>query len=357
MTTNSLYDTWYSRLKQMYTDWHKPQLGNMTALLVGIYLSQSVHLSHIANHIAGGARLVSLTRRISRYLDGTGLRVRETYEPIIRPVLRHLAQGLTVRLIIDSSKVGFQHQLLMVAVAYRKRAIPVAWTWVRGNRGHSSAHVQLALLIYVRSLLPAQAQVELTGDCEFGLIPLLETLSNWGWHYALRQRPTYQVRTETDTDWQCFANLVTQPGQCRWVPDALLTAKYQFVTHLLAYWAIGENEPWLMATNLPTCRQALTAYSHRMWIEELFGDLKGHGFDLETTHLNNILKLSRLTLAVVILFVWLLAYGSRVIKNGDRVWVDRADRRDLSLFQIGWRYAQRLLANGLPVLLSFAFVI
>ena len=72
MTTNTLYDTWYSRLMQMYTDWHKPQLGNMTALLMGIYLSHSVHLSQIANHIAGYASLVSITRRISRFLDGTG---------------------------------------------------------------------------------------------------------------------------------------------------------------------------------------------------------------------------------------------------------------------------------------------
>ena len=35
----------------------------------------------------------------------------------------------------------------------------------------------------------------------------------------------------------------------------------------------------------------------------LFGDLKEHGFDIETAHLNNILKLARLTLAVVITFV------------------------------------------------------
>jgi hypothetical protein len=38
-----------------------------------------------------------------------------------------------------------------------------------------------------------------------------------------------------------------------------------------------------------------------MWIEEMFGDLKGHGFDLESTHLRYFLRLARLTLAVVLL--------------------------------------------------------
>jgi hypothetical protein len=44
-----------------------------------------------------------------------------------------------IRLIADGTKVGFGHQLLMVSVAFRRRAIPIAWTWVRKSRGHSSA--------------------------------------------------------------------------------------------------------------------------------------------------------------------------------------------------------------------------
>jgi hypothetical protein len=69
--------------------------------------------------------------------------------------------------------------------------------------------------------------------------------------------------------------------------------------------------------------------------EEIFGDMKKHGFDLESTHLCHFLRLSRLTLAVVILYVWLVAYGARAIKNGKRHLVDRKDRRDLCIFQIG----------------------
>jgi hypothetical protein len=88
-------------------------------------------------------------------------------------------------------------------------------------------------------------------------------------------------------------------------------------------------------------------------IEEMFGDLKGHGFDLESSHLRHFLRLSRLTLAVVLLYVWLIAFGSRVIKNGQRSLVDRVDRRDFSIFRIGWNMIERLLTNSQSFSVTF----
>ncbi|RMI12985.1 MAG: hypothetical protein D6681_06225 [Calditrichaeota bacterium] len=73
-------------------------------------------------------------------------------------------------------------------------------------------------------------------------------------------------------------------------------------------------------------------------IEEMFGDFKKHGFDLESTMLRHFLRLSRLTLAVAYLYVWIVAIGGRIIHRGLRHLVDRKDRRDLSIFQIGFRY-------------------
>jgi hypothetical protein len=67
------------------------------------------------------------------------------------------------------------------------------------------------------------------------------------------------------------------------------------------YWGRGEKEPWLLATNLLECQEALSCYRRRMWIEEMFADFKGHGFDLESTQLRSFARLSRLTLAVAIL--------------------------------------------------------
>jgi hypothetical protein len=223
----------------------------------------------------------------------------------------------------------------MVAVAFRRRAIPIAWTWVRKSRGHSSAAKQLALLAYVRRLIPAKTPVLLVGDSEFGAVGVIRQVETWKWWYVLRQKANYGVKL--GSDWRSFGDVIEKPGQSYWLGRGLLTFKHAHPTNLLAHWKKGEKEPWLLATNLPSRQKTLSAYRRRMWIEEMFGDMKGNGFDLESTHLRHFLRLSRLTLAVALLYVWLIAMGSKVIKDGQRRLVDRAERRDLSLFQIGLR--------------------
>ena len=86
-----------------------------------------------------------------------------------------------------------------------------------------------------------------------------------------------------------------------------------------------------------------------MWIEEPYSDFKKHGFDLDRTMLRHFLRLSRLTLAVAIFYIWLVSVGTRIIRSGLRNLVDRTDRRDLSIFQIGLLFIERCLTNALPI--------
>jgi len=348
MAINAMYVTWIKQIRQLRPGERKTRIQNLVRLMAGIYESRSVQLSRIASKIPGRAVLLSTERRLSRWLENPAIRVREWYASVARDLVQTMAATTKeVRLIFDASRVGSGHQLLIVSLAFRRRALPLAWTWVKSPKGHSSATKQLALLAYVRSLVPAGIPVLLVGDSEFGAMAVLEQLDTWKWRYVLRQRASHGVLLEGQTIWQTFGSLVQRPGQSRWVEQALLTGRSAYPTNLLAYWAKGEKEPWLLATNLPTQREALQAYRRRMWIEEMFGDMKGHGFDLEKTHLHHFLRLSRLTLAVALLYVWLIAAGTKAIKRGERRLVDRNDRRDLSIFQIGWRIVDRYLVNAL----------
>jgi hypothetical protein len=85
-----------------------------------------------------------------------------------------------------------------------------------------------------------------------------------------------------------------------------------------------------------------------MWTEEMYGDMKGHGFDLEATHLDDAERISRLVLAVCIAFVWLITLGSRIVKQGLRHFVDVKSRRDKSYFRIGWDWILRCIRLGRP---------
>jgi hypothetical protein len=350
MPINELYHTWMRRICELRPGQRITQVRNFAWLIVGIYRSRSVYLSRVAGKIPGSAKLVSITRRLSRLLDNPAICVREWYEPVARQWLEAQWCCLReVRLIVDGTKVGFGHQLLMVSLAYRKRAIPIAWTWVKHVRGHSTAFKQVVLLNYVRTLLPVGAAVLLVGDCEFGPVETLKWLDLWHWFYVLRQKSDTLVWLNQYNEWKLFASFVRKSGQSFWLGPGYLTAKDIYPTNLLIHWATGEEEPWCLATNLPDCSMALKQYRCRMWADEMHGDFKKHGFDLESTMLRDFLRLSRLTLAVALLYIWLISVGGQTIHQGLRHLVDRHDRRDLSIFQIGLRYVQRRLTNALSV--------
>jgi hypothetical protein len=356
MPINHLHLTFKRLLLQLRPGERVTRIRNWSLLLVGLCLSRSVHLAKIANKIpttTTETTLPSATRRLSRLLDNPAIRVRDWYEPIARSLLERAAQGGgEIRLIVDGSKVGFNHRLLMVGLAYRKRTIPIAWSWVSTNKGHSSSYKQRALLSYVRRLIrdEAAAQVLVIGDSEFGAIETLKQLEEWGFDYVLRQKSSHLLCSQPQQpqqQWQPLGELIERRGEKVWLGGALLSRSHAHRTNLLLYWKQGEKEPWLLATSLASSRQTLCAYKKRMWIEGMFADFKGQGFDLESTRLRRLGKLSRLTLAVAMVYVWLVIYGAEVVKRGQRRLVDRSDRRDHSLFRLGLNMLNRCLAQGI----------
>ncbi len=347
MSINHLYHTWLQQVQQLWPTERITRLRLMAWFMAGIYESRSVQLHRIAGKIPGKAKRSSTERRLSRFLDNPAIRIRPCYDPLAQRLLQDLADTVgEIRLIADGTRVGGGHQLLLISVAFRHRAIPIAWTWVKQVRGHSSAWRQCALLAHVQRLLPRQVPVLLVGDSEFGAVEVLRQLEAWHWHYVLRQTSKELVQVGRKREWRPLGDLATRPGTQTWQPHSRFTAKHAHRTHLLAYWQKGEKEPWLLTTNLPTAREALKAYRRRMWTEELFGDLKGHGFNLAKTHLHHVARLSRLMLFVALLYLWLISVGTRTIKAGQRSLVDRNDRRDLSLFQIGLRLIERRHTNS-----------
>src|SRR5512142_363325 len=166
MSISKTYDTWRRKIMQMRPGERKTSVENLAWMIAGIFESKSVQLSKIASKLPGQATLPCTTRRLERWVDNPAIRVREWYEPIARELLQNVP-GHVYRRMVDGSKVGPWHQLLLISLAYRKRAIPLEWMWVRTPRGHSSAVRQLALLRALRKLLPADAQVLLVGEQEF----------------------------------------------------------------------------------------------------------------------------------------------------------------------------------------------
>jgi hypothetical protein len=123
---------------------------------------------------------------------------------------------------------------------------------------------------------------------------------------------------------------------------------------MVLHWEEGEDERWHLATDVEATQFTIQTYKMRMWIEEMYGDMKGHGFDLKMTYMRDPDRLSRLVLGVCWVYVWLVSLGSWVVKNGVRRLVDRKDRRDKSYFRLGWSWLKHCLAQGQSLKLRFA---
>ena len=291
MPINELYHTWMQRICELRPNQRITQIRNFVWLIIGIYASHSVHLSKVAGKIPGSAKLVSTTRRLSRFLDNPAVRVREWYEPIARQWLEAQWHCLgEIRLIVDGTKVGFGHQLLMVSLAYRRRAIPIAWTWVQHVRGHSSAFKQLALLNYVSKLFPIDAVVFLVGDCEFGSLEVLKWLDQWHWCYVLRQKSDTCVWLNQHNDWKPFDSFVHKAGESRWLGHGLPDCPAHLPNQSTGSLAIRRKRTLVPGYQPARSQNTLKYYRRRMWCEEMHGDLKKHGFDLESTMLHDFLR-------------------------------------------------------------------
>lgn len=349
----NLYSILHSQVLPLAGDLLDSQLANLIRLMEGLFKGESVHLSRIANQLASYAQNLSIVRQLDRFLENGLVDGRSVYEPVAQELLQKAAAVGRIVLILDSTKVGFSSQMMMVSLAYQGRALPLIWTWLDYPKGHRLTATQVELLRVLQTWLPEGAAVALVGDTEFGRCWLLEELKYWGWQFALRQSSRNNVWRKQDHGFLRLDQIQLRGLGVQWFPHTLLTEENSLPTNLLGYWADGQAEPWWLATNLSTAADVMALYPYRMWTEEMFGDMKSNGFDLQATHLRNTAKLNRLTLAVSLLYVRLVALGIELTKCGRASEVDRADRRDLSYFRRGVGFLKRCLLLGEPILPGF----
>ena len=274
------------------------------------------------------------------------------YAPIADEIIERLPVG-PITLVVDTTKVGFYHRVLTIGVAFKKRTLPLAWSVRPGRKGHASVDEQLTLFKKVAQMLPKNVQVWVVGDTEFQSVRLLRWFSRRHWHFVIRQQGKNKVRW-SGQPWIKINALPLSRGQTRVIGWVRLTHKHDAGWYwLVLHWDPAEDEPWYLVSNQPSEAALLKIYRKRMWIEEMYGDMKGHGFDLEVTHLDDQERISRLFLGICMVFVWLISMGSWVVKRGYRHFVDHKSRRDKSYFRIGWDWIERCISLERRFLFQF----
>jgi len=87
------------------------RVTNLVYLMMGIFLAKKVQTGVIATKVPLRVNRPSIIRRLERFLDNGGVRVRAWYESVAVGLLQAAAAGGWITLIIDGTKVSFHHQL------------------------------------------------------------------------------------------------------------------------------------------------------------------------------------------------------------------------------------------------------
>jgi hypothetical protein len=347
------YYTVRNRLCPFLCGLSKPQLTNLSLLVFGLFAAGNCQLPRIAAKLPLLVGAASLTQRLRRLLMNEAIHPTTLYQPVARFLLSCFVGG-SVRLILDATDLGGRLPVLFVAVAYRGRALPLAWRMLPAM-GCSEFAEQKALLSEVAVLVPPGMEITLLADREYGSVDMTRWCLSHGWHFCLQVKKNRWI-IESDGQRKQIARLPLLPGGRFFVGNIRLPALSEPLSEqrlcLCCGWSREnkDDEPWYILSDLPadqhTFYRVLALYNIRFHIEEMFRDFKEFGFRLETTHLREKERVSRLLLCVCLAHVWLMNAGVWVSKRGFRRQVDRHKKRQLSYFQIGWRFLQKLLACG-----------
>ena len=102
-----------------------------------------------------------------------------------------------------------------------------------------------------------------------------------------------------------------------------------------------------MVSNNLTALEATQNFKQRQKSETFFSDLKTKGFHLQKSHLADLGRLGNLIIVACIAYIWIMLLGQYALNKGINKICHRAERCDLSLLQIGFRYIEYLLNKNL----------
>ncbi len=285
-------DSISAELQQRLPGQRKTQRGKLALLVATMLEVRSANLMDLAAGLPLAADRTDMRYQwITRLLGNPLVISDEIMEPFAREVLEQAAaDGEPVVLILDQSKMSDRHQVLMLALRYGDRALPLAWR-VEARQGAIGFDTQKALLDAVAPWLPAAVKVRLMGDRFYGTADLIGWCQNRTWDYRLRLKGNLVVVDVTGK---------TTTGACArdrlyYLEDVELTGR-RARTHIGILQDPGHAEPWIIAMSEPPSYLRTLEYGRRWGIEPMFSDFKSRGFGIEDTQIRYADRLDRLIL-------------------------------------------------------------
>jgi hypothetical protein len=295
-------------------------MNTLTAMITGIIIGKETQLPQIATHVPESIKLPSTEKRFKRLIINEAVTEETFFLPFIQGVLNKLNLEEMV-LAIDGSLVGRGCICLMINLIYKQRALPLAFTVVKGNKGHLPEDTHIELVKRLHPLIPESTQqVILLGDGEFDGTLLQQTVSDFEWKYVSRTSSNITIYAGDEPFAIDTLAALLPKGHYKHLRNCTITRKKYGPVTVIAWWGEDNDQPIFLVTNFKSASKACEYYTKRFTIETFFSDQKSRGFNIDKSHLSSPHRLTRLMYAsclayVWIIFFWYLGMGDRFIQT------------------------------------------
>jgi len=222
-------------------------------------------------------------------------------------------------LVLDDTQQTDRCTLSTLALAYRGRALPVAWCRWSGQL-HGAYWQQInGLFDQAQRILPAHVQPVVLADRGLASPMLIELIQQHGWDFVVRvQRNTnFRASRRRSAPRVHLGELVTQPGAPSITCDGWVFGHRCIWAHTAAVWRCGHHEPWLLVSNLDLGVGLAELYARRMHVEALFRDTKSGGFEWELSRVLQADRAQRLLLGLMLAVWCAVLLGEAAVRAGE----------------------------------------
>jgi len=281
-------------------NWHKSRIDCFSKMLIALMSKQTVNLQQLATHFNGKAQIESNYRRIQYFLK----QVEFDYEALAKWCYHHMIDtDKQVYLSMDRTNWKWGQSdinILMLSIVYEGISIPIYWELLP-HRGNSDHAIRIKLIQRFIDTFGTEKIAGLLADREFIGKQWLAWLKENKIPFVIRVKNNLICTNKRGGRIKLsalFQNIqvgkIKKPEQQRKLFGLLLS-----ITATRS--SDGELVIVISDIDLPN---ALSVYSKRWEIENLFQALKGRGFHFEDTHITDPVKISKILALLCIGFCW-----------------------------------------------------
>lgn len=306
---------------------------------------QTVGFEKLANAFDSKADSSSSLRRIQRFIANFSL----SSELVAQLIFKLLPEKENLCLSIDRTNWKFGKtdiNIFMLGVCYNGVAFPLLFSMLN-KRGNSNSQERIDLINRFINLFGKKCIESVLADREFVGDKWIKYLNDNNIRYYIRIRNNFKVfipnkNREVKASWlfnatginefMHYHKIIRIGSQLCYLSGCKLKSKNGKPNFLI-----------IVSFNKPDQSQAF--YKQRWQIETCFRAMKSSGFDIEKTHLQDIERIEKLILLVMIAFVWCYKIGIYLNRFVKPIQIKKHGRKAKSIFKYGLSHLAGILLN------------